>query len=166
MLEIRKFKMEDIDEIANWTISKEAYYKWSAGMFGNYPFEKEKMKDFYNNANNDLFFPFSFTINNELIGHLIMRYIDYDKKELRFGFVINNINYRGKGYGKEMLKLAIDYAFKNFSFNVLSLVVFEENQVAYNCYKSVGFIENNSDMGYLEIDGLKYKRILLEIRKG
>lgn len=46
-----------------------------------------------------------------VVGHLIMRFTDEEKKTLRFGFVIVNDTKRGMGYGKEMLKLAIKYAF-------------------------------------------------------
>ena len=43
------------------------------------------------------------------------------------------------GYGKEMLKLAIKYAFDILKVEKITLGVFENNESAYYCYKSVGF---------------------------
>lgn len=46
-----------------------------------------------------------------VVGHLIMRFTDAEKTILRFGFVIVDDMKRGQGLGKEMLLLALKYAF-------------------------------------------------------
>lgn len=46
---------------------------------------------------------------------------------------------RGKGYGKEMLQLALEYAFGKLKVNKVTLGVFGNNSQAYYCYKAVGF---------------------------
>ena len=74
-----------------------------------------------------------------VVGHLIMRFTDDNKKELRFGFVIVDDTKRGKGYGKEMLQLSIQYAFQILKVQKITLGVFENNEPAYRCYKAVGF---------------------------
>lgn len=50
-------------------------------------------------------------------------------------------NKRGMGYGKEMLQLAIRYAFDILKVKKITLGVFENNPSAYCCYKSVVFKE-------------------------
>ena len=74
-----------------------------------------------------------------VVGHLIMRFTDEEKKVLRFGFVIVDDSKRGKGYGKEMLSLALKYSFEILKVEKVTLGVFENNLPAYYCYKSVGF---------------------------
>lgn len=59
--------------------------------------------------------------------------------ELRIGFVILDPKQRGYGKGKEMLKLALKYAFEIYGANRVSLGVFENNEPAYYCYKAAGF---------------------------
>lgn len=54
-----------------------------------------------------------------------MRFIDEDKSILRFGFVIVDDIKRGQGYGKEMLQLALKYAFEVLKVNKVTLGVFE-----------------------------------------
>lgn len=60
-------------------------------------------------------------------------------EEIRLGFVIVDDERRGKGYGKEMLSLAIQYAFDFIGASKISLGVFENNKAAVNCYLSCGF---------------------------
>lgn len=62
-----------------------------------------------------------------------MRYVDEDFKTLRFGFVIVDDKLRGKGFGKEMLQLAIKYAFELLKVERITLGVFANNQNALYC---------------------------------
>ena len=59
-------------------------------------------------------------------------------------FVMNNPKYRGKGYGKEMLRLAVKYAFEITNVQAVQLNVFPENERAKKCYESVGFTERKT----------------------
>lgn len=60
-------------------------------------------------------------------------------------FVIVDKTKRGKGYGKEMLNLALQYAFQITGANTVQLNVFIENILAKQCYEKVGFVEKNMD---------------------
>ena len=50
-------------------------------------------------------------------------------------------DYRGKGYGRELLILAIN-KLKEFKVKAINLQVETENKNALNLYKSCGFKEN------------------------
>jgi RimJ/RimL family protein N-acetyltransferase len=60
-------------------------------------------------------------------------------------FVMIDKAKRGKGYGKEMLNLALQYAFQITGAKAVQLNVFSENTLAKQCYEKVGFIERNID---------------------
>ena len=60
-------------------------------------------------------------------------------------FVIVDKTKRGKGYGKEMLNLALQYAFQITGAKAVQLNVFNENALAKQCYEKVGFVERNID---------------------
>ena len=60
-------------------------------------------------------------------------------------FVIVDKTKRGKGYGKEMLRLALQYAFRITGATAVQLNVFHENTPAKQCYEKVGFVERNID---------------------
>ena len=77
--------------------------------------------------------------DNEVVGFFTMRRPKDSFEELRFGFVIVDSEKRGRGYGRNMLKLGLKYAREIFGANKVSLGVFENNELAYYCYKTLGF---------------------------
>ena len=67
-------------------------------------------------------------------------------------FVMVDKAKRGKGYGKEVLNLALQYAFRITGAESVQLNVFAENTSAKHCYEKVGFVERN-----IEKDIFAYK---------
>lgn len=115
-------------------------------------------------ADSDSFFQMTALDDNDVVGHLIMRFTDEAKKVLRFGFIVVDDTKRGKGYGKGMLKLALKYAFEILKVDKVTLGVFENNEPAYRCYKSVGFQDVKSDEAeYFHIFDEDWKCLELEI---
>ena len=55
------------------------------------------------------------------------------------GVVMVDDSKRGKGYGKQMLRLAIDYGQQELGAKRITLGVFCDILSAVECYKSVGF---------------------------
>ena len=80
-----------------------------------------------------------------MAGHMIMRFLDEKKTSLRFGFVVVDDTKRGKGYGREMLWLALKYAFEILKVSRVTIGVFVNNAPAYKCYKALGFVESSSE---------------------
>ncbi|MCD7839806.1 MAG: GNAT family N-acetyltransferase [Erysipelotrichaceae bacterium] len=64
-------------------------------------------------------------IKNErnIIGHMIMRFIDEDKSIIRFGFIIIDDKLRDRNYGKQVVRLAIQYAFEFLKIIMLLIIV-------------------------------------------
>ena len=66
-------------------------------------------------------------------------------------FVVVDKTKHGKGYGKEMLNLALQYAFQITGTNSVQLNIFNENALAKQCYEKAGFIERNIDKDVFDI---------------
>ena len=83
----------------------------------------------------------AFTVLDEekITGFFTLRNPGGKIDELRIGFIILDPQQRGCGKGKEMLKLALEYAFELYGAKRVSLGVFENNESAYYCYKAAGF---------------------------
>lgn len=133
MLRIRPYKETDKNIILSWCKDEKSFYQWTAGILGNYPVKTDKF-DFV-----EKLMPFTAFDETGIIGFFTLRNPGESFDELRFGFVILKPELRGKGYGKEMLRLGIKFAFEIYGANKVSLGVFENNPSAYFCYKSVGF---------------------------
>lgn len=168
MIRLRPYKECDAETILSWCEDEISFYKWTADKYNKYPITVSDMnkKYFCDNcdcAESDNFYPFTAFDETGIVGHMIMRFLDKEKRTLRFGFVIVDSSKRGKGYGKEIMSLALKYAFEIFKAEKVTICVFDNNPGAYNCYKKLGFIESkNSEPEYYSILGEKWKYIELE----
>ena len=146
---LRPFTIDDAPIILSWIKDKTAFRKWSADRYPSFPPKPEDMIVQYES---DVIFPFT-AIDDEgkVVGHIMLRYPDSSKTVIRLGFVIVDDNLRGKGYGKQMLQLAIQKATHEFGAKKITLGVFDNNPSAFHCYESVGFKITGTD-SYL-IDG-------------
>jgi RimJ/RimL family protein N-acetyltransferase len=114
----------------------------------------------------DNFYPMTAFDETGIVGHLILRFTDEEKKVLRFGFVIVDDSKRGMGYGKGMLRLALQFAFDIFKADKVTLGVLENNPGAYYCYKAAGFRDvTGEEPEYYILMGKKIKCLELEITK-
>lgn len=168
-LRLRHYKPCDADSIISWIKDKDALRKWSSDRFGDYPITSEDINNKYINNNGDCiepdnFYPLTAFDDNGVVGHLILRYTDEAKKVIRFGFVIVDDTKRGKGYGKQMLTLAIKYAFDIFGAEKITLGVFDNNQPAYFCYKAVGFVATGEEE-FCQLFGKQWRIVEMEINK-
>lgn len=108
-------------------------------------------------------YPLTAIVGEEIVGHILLRHPSEDKSVIRFGFVIVDDSKRGKGYGRQMLRLAIDYAQQELGTKCITLGVFCDNLSAVECYKSAGFRIIGID-SYV-IDGEEWKGFEMELNK-
>jgi len=142
MILIRQYRSEDATIICSWIRSEDELYKWSADRYNMFPLPDYMMNISYSEQLKDgRFFPFTAVDDNDnVVGHFIIRYpCEGDDTTVRFGFVIIDPKYRGRGYGKEMLKRGIKYVKEELKATKIDLGVFENNPGANHLYKSLGF---------------------------
>ncbi len=149
MIRLRPYKKEDADTIISWSQGERAFYQWSAGVMGDYPITQEEFGFV------DSLIAFTAFDEDKTIGFFTLRNPGGNIDELRIGFVILNPELRGHGKGKEMLKLALKYAFEIYGAKRVSLGVFENNEPAYYCYKAAGFED-------VAVDEIETYRVLNE----
>lgn len=136
---------KDYEYVASWIDSERTHAFWCANRL-SYPVTpksfhdllEERSIEWTDNAyvatedNGQVVGFFRYSINTEdNVGFL--RFVIVDKTK------------RGKGYGKEMLHLALQYAFQITGATAVQLNVFHENTPAKQCYEKVGFMERNID---------------------
>lgn len=159
MMTLRPFNINDAETILGWCKDKHAFRLWSADRYKDFPAKPEEMLEQYKGDN---MYPLTAVVGDAIIGHILLRYPMVDRTHIRFGFVIVDDSKRGKGYGKQMLRLAIDYAKQELGAQKITLGVFCNNLSAVECYKSVGFRITGED-SYL-IDGEEWKEYEMEIK--
>ena len=139
MLKLDLYDKKYAKQILSWSDNSTDFYKWTAGVLGDYPISEEQFNQVMKHR------AFVCLNGDDIVGFFTLRKPDNSVDEFRIGFVIIAPDKRRLGFGKKMLKLGIEYAFHNLDAKRLSLAVFENNEAAYYCYKSVGFSDVTSD---------------------
>lgn len=139
MLELRLYKNTDAQIIVKWLKSEYAFRQWSADRYENYPITADDMNKYYSQFGDDDLYKLTAICEDEIIGHLTIRFIDEARKTARLGFVIVDDTKRGLGYGKQLVLSALKYAFDELKADKVTLGVFENNTPAIQCYLSCGF---------------------------
>jgi diamine N-acetyltransferase len=77
--------------------------------------------------------------SNELIGFMILAGLENSNLSLEFRRIV--IQSKGRGLGRQCLRLVKHYCFEQLRFHRLWLDVFEDNSRAIHLYKSEQFVE-------------------------
>jgi RimJ/RimL family protein N-acetyltransferase len=162
MMILRTFNINDASTILSWCKDKHAFRLWSADRYKDYPAKPEEMLEQYESDN---MYPLTAVVDDLVVGHILLRLPSEDKTLIRFGFVIVDDSKRGMGYGKQLLRLAIDYAKRELGAQKITLGVFCDNQSAVECYKFVGFRITGEDVYAIDGEQWKEYEMVLELEK-
>lgn len=78
---------------------------------------------------------------HDRIGSVGIDGIDSVNKTVEFGrFVIPDEKWRGKGFGRQIVKRVMKHCFEDMDINRISLEAFEDNLRAVHLYSSCGFV--------------------------
>ena len=155
----------DYKYIEKWVGDEKNHALWCANLIP-YPVTKENLHDFLEKTAvewTDSAYVATDT-NGKIIGFFCYS-INVDNNTGFLRLVIIDHNLRGKGYGKEMLKLALQYAFEMTGVKLVQLYVFDENVVAKHCYEQVGFIEESITQNAFIYKNELWNRCLMIVTK-
>ena len=74
-----------------------------------------------------------------IIGYVQITGINIVHRSAELGIRIGEEKNRGQGYGKEAIRLAVDFCWNHLNLNRVQLIVFKHNQRAIGAYKTAGF---------------------------
>ena len=140
-MRIRPYQNKDFDIISQWITDERSHALWCANLM-LYPLEKNSFDALLQEAEERFGdSPFVATTNDEQVVGFFCFSVNLHTNEGMLKFVVIDNTMRNKGYGCEMLKLAIKYAFEIAKADAVHLNVFPENPGAKKCYEKVGFKE-------------------------
>lgn len=169
MLELKKISKDDISILKKWINSERLCCQWSGGHF-KYPIDNDQMEAYLelveNEKDRDIAFIAMHKEERVPIGHIKIGQVDNKSAMFQF-IIIGESEIRGKGFGRQMLSLAVEYAFQKMELNTLKLRVFSFNERAIKCYKAIGFQEKEPFERLFIINGKEevWKGINMELTK-
>ncbi|MFW6285424.1 MAG: GNAT family N-acetyltransferase [Bacillota bacterium] len=100
----------------------------------------------------------------EPIGEFSYGQMDMDAGTLRIGMKIANLDYQGKGYGKEGLRAFLFYLFESYALEAIHADTFTENTRARKLYEQFGAKKESIEKGYwTNPEGVAYDVIFYRI---
>ena len=103
------------------------------------------------------------TVNDEVIGNIALDHIRQKNRTCELGIFIGKGDFRGKGYGREAIKLILDFAFNYYNMHTVHLAHLSCNERARRCYLSCGFKDAGRLREVLFVNGQYYDRCLMDI---
>lgn len=139
---LRPMRRDDIKKTIEWRNDFDLRY---LAMYHPFPVTEELEEEWIDGIlkdkkNKTITFAIEEKDTNNFIGYIQLKEINWINRNCYFGIIIGDKDSQGKGYGKEALKLVIDYAFNILNLLKVTLEVIEINERAINLYKSFGFV--------------------------
>ena len=108
------------------------------------PYSKFLIKQYLEHAHKDIFEvkQLRLVISNyeyEALGMIDLFDFDFKHRRAGVGVLVKEPNERFKGYGREALKLLIDYSFTHLDLNQLYCNISEENDASIKLFSNQGF---------------------------
>ena len=161
-LYLSPINIEDIDIYTKWMNDKEVTE--NIGVF-------TKVKSMFSEEewikNNSEKYAFAIVLkeNDELIGNIALKHVDGINGCATLGVFIGEKENRNKGYGKESIKLLLNYGFNSLNLRNVMLKVYSFNTRAINTYKKIGFKKIGSRRNSYYKDGKWYDIVYMDILK-
>jgi len=152
MIKLNKFEESDIQRLISWIPDCKFLLQW-AGPHYAYPLDEAQLLATLDKTQGDSpsHYMYKANLGTTTIGHIELLSADYATGTAILGRVlIGDEQYRGKGFGREMIQSAMKIAFAEIGFTLLNLGVFKFNSGAIKLYEGLGFrpyrtIENMED---------------------
>ena len=85
--------------------------------------------------------PFAIEADDKYIGFCSLMHLQNRHRHAELGIMIGDRDYWGRGYGKEVVRLLLDYGFRYIGLHRIGAFPNEKNLRSIGCLKACGFIE-------------------------
>lgn len=114
-------------------------------------------------SNKDFRFAIRKQETDEIIGLLELDGILWNQRNGWVSIGIGDKENRSQGFGKEAMKMALDFCFYELNLHRVQLTVFEYNQQAIKLYKKLGFQKEGAYREFIKRNGKFYNMELYGI---
>lgn len=99
--------------------------------------------------------------DDRLIGFVALHSIEWNNRAGLLSIGIGEAEYRGKGYGRDALRLILRYAFDELNLERVGLDVISDNVAALRAYERAGFRREGAMRHSVLRDGVWHDRIIM-----
>lgn len=166
-IKLRAFAAGDIPRLLDWIPDARFLQQW-AGPNYKHPLTVHQLETALKKTRREKPVRFLFAAvrraDNQVIGHIELIEVDYEKKTAGLGRVlIGQAENRRKGYGAAMIAEALDHGFSTLGLGEIWLTVFDFNRAAIGCYQKMGFIASEFRANARTFEKEKWNQVLMKI---
>lgn len=107
-------------------------------------------------AHNEVFLIIRLPDHDKPVGFIALDGIQWHHGTASVAIGIGERQQRGKGYGREAMRLLLDFAFNEMNLYRVGLTVFEYNTDAIKLYEQLGFVKEGSARQFMQRDGQRW----------
>ena len=165
-MRLRPYRKSDFIYLQKWVTDARTHALWCAGRLP-FPLTEESFQDMLVTSEREWgSCGYTFTEDSgQPVGFLLYNI----NEEENYGFasyIAIDSSLREKGYGTQMLKLLLKYAFLITNVAEVCLNVFDINEFAKRCYEKAGFSEAAFTPGAFMYEGELWGRVLMRAGRG
>ena len=116
--------------------------------FRPYVFSEETADRFYRHKQVPGRLELAAMMDGRPIGHVQLKNIDEEKRECEFGFHMQNDSVKGRGYGTQIARLAVGYAFEHLEVDAVHAYTILKNTRSQHVLEKAGFRFVDEKDGY------------------
>ncbi|MCL4459722.1 MAG: GNAT family N-acetyltransferase [Chloroflexi bacterium] len=139
-VKLRSLEREDLDHWCRWFNDAEVMQYYPERI---YPYSRADAEEFFQRvqgSQTDKVFAIE-TKEGLLIGNVGLHHINWPARHAELGIMIGEKDYWDKGYGTDVIKTMVRFAFEKMNLQRIYLRVADFNARAIACYKKCGFRE-------------------------
>lgn len=162
---LREYRREDLPHITAW-VNDGQTTKYLSHIF-TWPQTVKNSDDFLESrlhgGSREAGFVIADRQTQAYMGQADLFDINWIDRGATVGIVIGGAENRGRGVGREALRLLCDYAFLQLGLERVELQVYAGNHRAIRCYEQAGFVREGVKRGARFVDGAFMDVILMSV---
>ncbi len=153
----------DAQKYTGWVNDLEVAIPMGAEAYQTIPLQKEEELLKHDISKQTHLYNIITTEEDKLVGRCVLLNIDHLNRRANVAIVIGEKRCWNKGFGREALRLLLDYGFNLLNLNNVMLTTGAFNKRAIACYKKVGFKEIGIRRKARILCGKKYDLIFMDL---
>jgi RimJ/RimL family protein N-acetyltransferase len=110
--------------------------------------------------------PFALEADGTYIGYCSLMHLRHRYGNLELGIMIGDRAYWGRGYGRDAVRVLLDYGFRALGARRIALTTHAKNERAIRCYLACGFVEEGRPRQAVWVDGAYVDLVEMAILRG